>query len=285
MSRKTRIASISIASNTLLIALKLVAGIISGSVSVISEAIHSGLDLLAAIIAYFSVRVSDSPPDDRHPYGHGKFENVSGVIEAMLIFVAAIWISYEAIEKLLNKKDVESFGIGIVVMLIAAVVNILVSRKLYKVAKETESVALEADALHLKTDVYTSVGVAVGLALIWITKLHILDPIVALIVVLIILKESFDLLRKAFLPLLDETLPAHDLRIVKSIIDEHCVNGIKYHNLRTRKAGNIKFIDFHLEVPEDISVKTAHDICDTIEESINSRFTHTEVNIHVETLP
>jgi cation diffusion facilitator family transporter len=285
MSRKTRIASISIASNTLLIALKLVAGIISGSVSVISEAIHSGLDLLAAIIAYFSVRVSDAPPDDRHPYGHGKFENVSGVIEALLIFIAAIWISYEAIEKLLNKKDVESFGIGIVVMLIAALVNILVSRKLYKVAKETESVALEADALHLKTDVYTSVGVAVGLILIWITKLHILDPIVALIVVLIILKESFDLLRKAFLPLLDETLPENDLKKLKSIIDEHCINGIKYHNLRTRKAGNIKFIDFHLEVPEDISVKTAHDICDTIEESINSRFTHTEVNIHVETLP
>lgn len=285
MSKKTRVASISIASNSLLIILKLIAGIVSGSVSVISEAIHSGLDLLAAVIAYFSVKISDLPPDDRHPYGHGKFENVSGVIEALLIFIAAIWISYEAIEKLINKKDIESFGIGIVVMLIAAVVNIIVSRKLYKVAKETESVALEADALHLKTDVYTSVGVAVGLILIWITKWYILDPIVALIVVLIILKESFELLRRAFLPLLDETLPANELKTLRSIIDEHCINGIKYHNLRTRKAGNLKFIDFHLEVPEDITVKTAHEICDTIEESINSRFTHTEVNIHVETLP
>jgi len=284
MSKKTRVASISIASNTLLIILKLVAGIISGSVSVISEAIHSGLDLLAAIIAYFSVRISDTPPDDRHPYGHGKFENVSGVIEALLIFIAAIWISYEAIEKLIHKKAVESVSIGIVVMLIAAIVNTLVSRKLYKVAKATESVALEADALHLKTDVYTSVGVAVGLLLIWITKWHILDPIVALVVVLIILKESYELLRKAFLPLLDETLPDKELKILRSIIDEHCINGIKYHNLRTRKAGNYKFIDFHLEVPEDISVKTAHEICDKIEESINSRFKHTEVNIHVETL-
>jgi cation diffusion facilitator family transporter len=284
MSKKTRIASVSIASNTLLILLKVIAGIISGSVSVISEAIHSGLDLLAAIIAYFSVRISDLPPDERHPYGHGKFENVSGVIEALLIFIAAIWISYEAIEKLINPNDVDSFGIGIVVMLVAAVVNIIVSSKLYKVAKETESVALEADALHLKTDVYTSVGVALGLFLIWITKWHILDPIVALIVVLIILKESYELLRKAFLPLLDETLPGNDLKKLRSIIDEHCLNGIKYHNLRTRKAGNYKFIDFHLEVPEDISVKIAHEICDAIEDSIKLKFTHTEVNIHVETL-
>jgi cation diffusion facilitator family transporter len=284
MSKKTRIASVSIASNTLLIILKLIAGFISGSVSVISEAIHSGLDLLAAIIAYFSVKISDMPPDDRHPYGHGKFENVSGVIEALLIFIAAIWISYEAIEKLLNKKDVESFGIGIVVMLIAAFVNIIVSRKLYKVARETESVALEADALHLKTDVYTSFGVAVGLFLIWITGWHILDPIVALLVVLIILKESYELLRKAFLPLLDETLPDNDIIKLKAVIDLHCINGIKYHDLRTRKAGNYKFIDFHLEVPENISVKTAHEICDNIENSIKLKFTHTEVNIHVETL-
>jgi cation diffusion facilitator family transporter len=285
MSKKTRVASLSIASNTLLIILKVIAGIVSGSVSVISEAIHSGLDLLAAIIAYFSVRISDLPPDERHPYGHGKFENVSGVIEALLIFIAAIWISYEAIEKLINRKEVEQVGIGIVVMLIAAVVNIIVSRNLYKVAKATDSVALEADALHLKTDVYTSIGVALGLSLIWLTGWHLLDPIFALIVVLIILKESFELLRKAFLPLLDETLPSDDLIKLKSVIDEHCINGIKYHHLRTRKAGNYKFIDFHLEVPEDISVKTAHKICDVIEDSIKLKFKYTEVNIHVETLP
>lgn len=286
MSKKTRIASVSIASNTLLILLKIIAGILSNSVSVISEAIHSGLDLLASIIAYFSVKVSDLPPDERHPYGHGKFENVSGVIEALLIFIAAIWISYEAIKKIINPEEVEKngIGVGIIVMLVAAIVNILVSRKLYKVAKETESVALEADALHLKTDVYTSIGVALGLFLIWITGWHILDPIVALLVVVIIIKESYELLRKAFLPLLDETLPAHDLVTLRSIIDQHCINEIKYHNLRTRKAGNYKFIDLHLEVPEDISVKKAHDICDAIEESIKLKFTHTEVNIHVETL-
>jgi cation diffusion facilitator family transporter len=284
MSKKTKIASFSILSNTFLIVLKVTAGLISGSVSVISEAIHSGLDLLAAIIAYFSVRISDVPPDERHPYGHGKFENVSGVIEALLIFIAAIWISIEAIEKLINQKIVKSPEIGIIVMLIASVVNIIVSRKLYKVAKETESIALEADALHLKTDVYTSAGVAIGLLLIWITGWNILDPIVALIVVLIILKESYTLLQKAFLPLLDETLPIQEINRLKSIIDDHCINGIKYHNLRTRKAGNYNFIDFHLEVPEDISVKIAHDICDAIEDSIKLKFKHTEVNIHVEIL-
>jgi cation diffusion facilitator family transporter len=285
MNKKTRIASLSIASNTLLIILKVIAGIVSGSVSVISEAIHSGLDLLAAIIAYFSVKISDLPPDERHPYGHGKFENVSGVIEALLIFIAAIWITFEAVEKIIHRKDVETVGIGIIVMLIAALVNIFVSRKLYKVAKETDSVALEADALHLKTDVYTSVGVALGLSLIWITGWQLLDPIFALLVVLIIMKESFNLLRKAFLPLLDVNLPVKDLDKLRTIIDKHCHKGIKYHDLRTRKAGNYKFIDFHLEVPEDISVKAAHEICDNIEDSILLEFKNTEVNIHVETLP
>src|SRR5665647_23190 len=189
--KKVSIARLSIVSNTLLIIIKLAVGLISGSVSIISEAIHSSMDLVAAIIAFLSVRVSDNPPDSRHPYGHGKIENISGVIEALLIFIASIWIIIEAVKKLFGGKiELESIGLGSLVMLISAIVNIIVSRRLYKVARATNSVALEADALHLKTDVYTSMGVAVGLGLIIITGINWLDPLIAMFVALFIIKEA-----------------------------------------------------------------------------------------------
>jgi cation diffusion facilitator family transporter len=173
MNSKTKIARLSVASNALLIVMKLVVGVISGSVSIISEAIHSSMDLIAAIIAFFAVRVSDTPPDPEHPYGHGKVENVSGVIEGLLILVAAILIIIEAVKKLLGETfELESLWLGAVVMFVSAVVNTIVSRKLYKVARATNYVALEADALHLKTDVYTSLGVAAGLCLILITGIN-----------------------------------------------------------------------------------------------------------------
>jgi cation diffusion facilitator family transporter len=157
MNAKVKVAQLSIISNTLLIILKLAAGILSGSVSIISEAIHSSMDLIASVIAFFSVKVSDNPPDSRHPYGHGKVENISGVIEALLIFAAAIWIIFEAVKKLFGEKiELDSIALGSLVMIVSAIVNIFVSRRLYKVAHETNSVALEADALHLKTDVFTS---------------------------------------------------------------------------------------------------------------------------------
>ena len=145
MNRKVQIARLSVASNSLLIIMKLLAGVISGSVSIISEAIHSSMDLVASIIAFFSVKVSDNPPDSGHPYGHGKIENISGVIEAVLIFIAAIWIIFEAIRKLTGEPyEIQSMGVGSAVMLISAIVNFFVSRMLYKVARETNSVALEA---------------------------------------------------------------------------------------------------------------------------------------------
>ncbi len=280
MNSKVKVARLSIISNTLLITMKLIVGIISGSVSIISEAIHSSMDLVAAVIAFFSVRVSDNPPDSKHPYGHGKIENISGVIEALLIFAAAIWIIVEAVKKLLGEDIVlEKIWIGSIVMVISAVVNIIVSRKLYKVARETKSVALEADALHLKTDVYTSVGVAVGLALILITDIKWLDPVVAIFVALFIIRESYNLLRKAFLPLLDESWNPDEIEDLERVLNEMNVN---YHELRTRLAGNYRFVDLHIEMPKDISVESAHRYCDEIETSLNSRFEHLNVTIHVE---
>jgi cation diffusion facilitator family transporter len=266
----------------MLIFLKLIVGLFTGSVSIISEAIHSFMDLLASIVAFFSVRISDTPADERHPYGHGKFENISGVVEALLIFIAAFWIIYEAVKKIIHPTDVEKIGFGFVVMIISALVNIFVSRKLYRVAKETDSVALEADALHLKTDVYTSFGVATGLLLMWISGIHLVDPIVAILVALLILKESYELFSKAYAPLLDLALPADDLAHISNIIQHRCTDGMSFHELRSRRAGNYKYIDFHLNLDPDKTVREAHEICDRIEEDIKKAFDHTEVTIHVE---
>lgn len=282
MNRKVAVARLSILSNTLLILMKLVVGVISGSVSIISEAIHSFMDLLAAIIAFLSVRISDRPADSKHPYGHGKFENISGVVEAILIFVAAFWIIYEAVKKIIHPEPIGSIWIGVVVMAISAIVNVVVSRKLYKVAKETDSIALEADALHLKTDVYTSGGVAIGLALIWFTGYYFLDPVVAILVALLILKESYQLFRKAYGPLLDIALPEEDVETISRVIREHCRGNIDFHNLRTRKSGNYKYVDFHLNLPSNMTVKEAHDLCDLIEQNIKKLVDHAEVTIHVE---
>jgi cation diffusion facilitator family transporter len=282
MNKKVRIARLSIISNSTLIIMKLVAGVLSGSVSIISEAIHSFMDLLASVVAYFSVKISDTPADERHPYGHGKFEYISGVVEALLIFIAAFWIIYEAVKKIIHPTGVEQIGLGFVVMIISAIINFIVSRKLYKVSIETDSVALEADALHLKTDVYTSAGVATGLLLMWISGLHLVDPIIAIFVALLILKESYELFNKAYAPLLDLALPPADLEKISAIIRNRCNGQMNFHELRTRKAGNYKYIDFHLNLDPEKTVREAHELCDLIEEDLKKAFDHTQVTIHVE---
>lgn len=278
-SLKKRTARLSVMSNSLLIIMKLTVGIISGSVSIISEAIHSSLDLVAAIIAFFAVKISGTPADDRHPFGHGKVENVSGVIEALLIFTASAWIVYEAIKRFVNPGETEALGFGVLVMGISAIVNTLVSRRLYKVARQTDSVALEADALHLKTDVITSAGVALGLALIWLTGWHILDPIIALAVAMIIVYESFMLLRKAFFPLLDTALSADEMNKLTGILEEMKIN---YHDLKTRAAGHQRFVEFHLDVPPQDTIETIHGQCDVIEERLRREFRDISVVIHPE---
>ena len=278
-SIKTRTARLSVLSNSLLIILKVVVGAVTGSVSILSEAIHSSIDLIAAVIAFFAVKVSGNPADDRHPFGHGKVENVSGVIEALLIFAASAWIIYEAIGRFLHPGETEALGLGVLVMAISAVVNIFVSRRLYKVAKLTDSVALEADALHLKTDVITSAGVAVGLGLIWLTGWHVLDPIIALLVAVIIIYESWMLLRKAFSPLLDTALSQGEMTKLTSILEEM---EVQYHDLRTRAAGHQRFVEFHLDVPAHETIETIHRQCDLIEARLEHEFRDISVIIHPE---
>ncbi len=283
LNSKVKIARLSVASNIFLVIMKFIVGMYSGSVSIISEAMHSVMDLIAALIAFFSVRISDNPPDEAHPYGHGKYENVSGVVEALLILLAAVWIIYEAIHKILVPSEINDWGIGIgaIVMLVSAAVNFYVSRKLYKVAKATDSIALEADALHLKADVFTSLGVGIGLFFIWITDYHILDPVIAILVALFILKESFQLLNKAFNPLLDSSLTKGELDEIMALL--HSMD-VKFHEIKTRKAGNQKFVDFHLEMPPSVELSQVHLRCDEIEKKLEEKIAHLHVNIHVEPL-
>lgn len=282
MNAKVRVARLSVFSNTCLIIIKLIVGVFTGSVSIISEAIHSTMDLVAAVIAFFSVRISDKPADEEHPYGHGKIENISGVIEALLIFAASVWIIVEAVKKLLHPEGVESLGLGFIVMFISAGINFFVSKQLYKVAKQEDSIALEADALHLKADVYTSLGVGFGLLLIWITKLSFLDPVVAILVAIFILREAFHLLKTAFNPLLDVRLSDEEINIINNTISKHSSVYCDFHDLKTRKSGSTKHIDLHLVFPEDMSIKSAHDICDEIEDDLEILLKNTHVMIHIE---
>lgn len=280
--KKVEVASLSVLSNSILVIFKLVVGIAINSVSVMSEAIHSGLDLVAALIALFAVNKSSKPPDAEHQYGHGKIENVSGVIEAILIFVAAIWIIREAVQKLITGAQVDAPLWGLIVMGFSAVVNWIISSLLMKTAHETDSVALEADAWHLRTDVYTSVGVAVGLFLLWATGIHLFDPLIAIGVALLIIKTAFDLTGKAFSPLLDTSLPVAEENSIKEIIATYGEHFINFHKMRTRKSGSERFIDLHLVVPQHLNISDSHRVCDVIEEEIKKRFPGAHVLIHVE---
>lgn len=279
---KVRAAALSIASNTVLIILKVIAGILSGSISIISEAIHSGMDLVAAVIAFLSVRMSSKPADRSHPYGHGKIENVSGVVEGLLIFVAAFLIISEAVKKMLDPAELADTYIATAVMLFSGAANALVSRQLYKTAKKEDSIALEADALHLKTDVYTSLGVGAGLILIKITGIAVLDPIVAVLVALLIIKEAWNLCRNAFGPLLDAKLSDADENRIREVMDRYCDKILDYHELRTRKSGSIKYIDFHMTVREELTIRESHDLSEEMEKELEAALKNTNINIHFE---
>ena len=281
-NRKNRVAFLSIASNSILIVLKFIAGIMSGSVSIISEAIHSSVDLIGSIVAFFSVKASSKPADELHPYGHGKIENVSGVIEGVLILIASGMIILEAVKKIFDFNSIKNSNIAIIVMLVAAFVNFIVSRILYKVGREEDSMALQADALHLKTDIYTSLGVAVGIIIIKLTGIHILDSIVAIIVALMIVKEGVELIKDGFNEIIDIRLCDEDEIETKTVIEKHKNYFIDYHKLKTRKSGNMRYADFHITVNSETTVKEAHDIVGNIKKDMNERFKNIRINIHVD---
>ena len=283
---KSRAAVLSIVSNTILTVLKLIIGIMMQSVSVISEAVHSGLDLVAAIIAWFAVSRSGKPADDEHRFGHGKIENVAGTIEAVLIFGAAFYIIWEAVHKLrTGTVEIESLGLGAAIMAVSAITNYFVSRHLLNVAIKSDSVALEADAMHLRADVYTSVGVLGGLVAIKLTGIAMLDPIIAIVVALMIIKAAWDLTKTAFFHILDVKLPDDEEALIHEVMDRYKGRFIEYHKLRTRKSGHIRHIDMHLIVPKQMTVEAGHTLAHQITSDIEKILAHSHILVHIEPCP
>lgn len=279
---KTGAAGLSIGTVALLSLLKIAVGIISGSVSIIAQAIDSLLDLFASLVTFFSLRFAGKPADREHPFGHGKAESISGVVQGGLIFAAAAYIFYQAVTRIVVGADIEYVTAGIVVMAVCIVVSIIVSRHLLRVARKTDSAALEANARNLATDVYTALGVLAGLVAVRISGLNILDPIIAIGVALFILKTAYDVVRKSFPHLIDVKLPEDEEALIESTMREHMGELVGFHSLRTRKAGSERYIELHMIMARDASVERAHNLCDHLEEDIKSKLPNASVTIHVE---
>ena len=283
MNTKSRAAALSIASNALLIALKLAAGAITGSIAIITEAIHSLIDLVASVIAFVSVRKADEPADEEHPYGHEKVENLAATIEGILILVGAAVIVYEATHRLVVGSSVESLGVGIAVMGFSVLANLAVSTVLSRQARAHDSAALEGDAAHLRTDALTSLGVLVGLALVKITGEAAFDSITALVVAAAIVWAGIAIIRRSSGVLVDEALPAAEMdRIEAAIATARTAEVAGYHKLRARRAGRRRYIDFHAQYRSGTSLERAHELAHEMRDSIEAEIPQAEVLIHVE---
>ncbi len=282
LATKESAARLSIAVIIGLVTLKVVVAIMTGSISILAQAVDSFLDLFAILVIFLAIVVATRPADEEHPFGHGKVENIAAIIQALLIFTAGGLIIYSAVIRIIQGTTIELTEAGIGVMLVSVIVSIFLSRHLLKVSRITDSIALEASARNIAADVYSAAGVLVGLVVIRLTGLNILDPIIALLVALFILKVGYDTLRRSFGGLVDVRLPEAEEVEIKSCITEHYSELVSFHKLRTRKAGSQRYINLHLVMPKNASVDEAHRMCDHLEQDIENRLHHTSVTIHVE---
>jgi cation diffusion facilitator family transporter len=282
---KAGAASLSVASNSVLIALKLAAGAITGSIAVITEAVHSSIDLLASVIALVSVRKADEPADAEHPYGHEKVENLASAIEGMLILVGAGIIIFEATRRLVNGSEVDDLGVGIAVIAFSAVANFLVSTFLYRRARSLRSPALAGDAAHLSTDALTSLGVLAGLVLADVTGEAAFDSIAALCVAAAIVYAGIRILTRSSQVLIDEAPPPEELDRIESVIAaerSHAPEIVGYHKLRARRAGARTSVDLHLQFRSGTTLERAHHLAHRLRDAIEGELPGADVLIHVE---
>jgi len=280
---KSGAAALSIASNSLLIALKLAAGAITGSIAIVTEAVHSLIDLVASVVAYVSVRKADEPADAEHPYGHEKVESLAATIEGLLILVGAGIIVYEATHRLVVGTEVEALGVGIAVMGFSVVANLLVSAVLARQSRAHDSPALEGDAAHLRTDAMTSLGVLAGLALVEITGEDAFDSITALAVAAAIVIAGLRIIRRSSGVLVDEALPSREMDEIEAAIAAARTPEVAgYHKLRARKAGSRRYIDLHVQYRSGTSLERAHELAHLMRGSIEAAVPRAEVLIHVE---
>ncbi len=277
-----RYAWLSIAAALATIALKGGAYVITDSVSLLSDAVESLVNLLAASVALYALTVAERPADEDHAYGHTKVEYFSSGFEGALILVAAVGIAVAGVLRLLAPQPVEALATGAVIALVASAINFVVARVLLGAARRRGSIALEADAHHLITDVWTSVGVVIGLGAASLTGWHWIDPLLALAVAANILRIGMSLLRRSALGLLDTSLSAELRARILHILSDYEADGVHHHALRTRQAGARRFISFHILVPGDWSVQRGHDLLEVIEERIRSAVPQSTVFTHLE---
>jgi cation diffusion facilitator family transporter len=280
---KLRTAALSVCSNSVLILLKVIAGSITGSVAILTEAVHSSVDLVASVVAFFSVRKADEPADESHRYGHEKMENLAAAIEGVLILVGSAAIAFEAIRRLLGTGHVQRLGVGIAVVAFSLVANVIVSWAIARNARATGSAALEGDAAHLRTDALTSLAVLVGLALVHITGAQWLDPAVALAVAGAIVVTGVRLLARSSRVLVDESLPPGEVAVIRGAIEQFASRGVVgYHELRTRRAGSRRYVDLHIQFRSGTSLEAAHRTAHELQDLIGDRLGGADVLIHLE---
>jgi len=265
-----------------LIILKVVVSWLTGSISILAQAADSLLDLFAGIITFSAIRIAAKPADAEHPYGHGKVEDIAGVVQGVLIFIAGGLIIYSAVRRIIEGSTIELAEAGIAVMAVSIVVSIFLARHLLSVSRTTGSVALEANARNIATDAYSASAVLVGLAIVRFTGLNILDPVIAIGVATYILKVALDIMRKPISGLIDEKLPPSQQAVIEDCLRKHSREVSGFHALRTRRAGSQSYIDLHLVMARDISLEQAHQICDRIEVEIQSALHEASVTIHAE---
>ncbi len=265
-----------------LFGLKIAVAVITDSISIWAQAVDSSLDIFAVVITFLTVGFSAKPADQEHPYGHGKVEDLAAGVQAVLLLGAASIIIYSAIQRIIVGDVIQLTEAGIGVMLVSMLVSIFLSQHLFRVARKTGSVALEANANNIRGDVYSTAGVMVGLLIVRFTGLTIFDPILALAVSLLILRATYRVGRMAFGGLIDVSLPQAEENELISCIREHTSQLAGFHAIRTRKAGSQRFIDLHLMLPKNASVEEAHQMCDHLEQDIEKRLPNSNVTIHVE---
>jgi cation diffusion facilitator family transporter len=264
------------------IVLKTLAWRLTGSVGLLSDAMESGVNLIAAIGAFWALSLAAKPADRRHHYGHFKAEYFSSGLESVLIVVAALAIIYAAIGRLQQPQPLEQLGIGLVISLAATALNGLVAWVLLKASRRFDSITLRADAHHLLTDVWTSIGVVIGIGLVKLTGLTILDPLIAIAVAVNIVFTGWKLLHETASGLLDRSLPDHEQQLLDTLLASYESDEIRFHALRSRVAGSRRFVSFHVLVPGHWTVQAGHDLCDQLEHKVAATLSRTHVLTHLE---
>ena len=280
-TEKAAAARLSLLSNALLTVIKLTIGVLTNSVGVLSDGAHSASDVMASAIALYTVREADRPPDEDHPYGHGKMESVSALLQALLLFSAGSYIIYEAIQHLLHHEGPQRVDWGIGIMLVSAAVNTFIVRIVSRAAERTESPSLHAAAQDHRADIYPAVGVLLGLVLVKLTGNSIFDPILALGVALVIFRGAWHVVRDAMRNLVDRRLPEEDVQTVQRVFDSD-PNVLGYHKVRTRMAGSTRHVDAHVMMDDDLTLLHSHQLTEALEKRVREALPHSVVTLHTE---